>query len=36
MAKLGKTKGAQYASIIEEDNEMGGIAVQGVQYYLNN
>jgi hypothetical protein len=33
---LDKTKGAQYASIIEDNNEAGGTATHGVQYYLNN
>ena len=31
-----KTKGAQYAPIIEDNNEAGGTAAHGVQYYLNN
>jgi hypothetical protein len=26
----------QYASIIEDNNEAGGTAAYGVQYYLNN
>jgi hypothetical protein len=33
---LNKTKGAQYALIIEDNNESGGTAAHRVQYYLNN